>query len=63
MVNIKICLKLLGAPYQGQPTFNQYGTADQYNPPGPPGQYSQNQSQFPPPNRTMFTPYGAENDT
>ncbi|KAL5273718.1 ARID1B family protein [Megaselia abdita] len=47
-------------PYPGQPGYNQYGATDQYNSGGPPGQYQQNQGQFPPPNRAMYPPYGPE---
>lgn len=53
----KLCF--LG-PYPGQPGYNQYGATDQYNSGGPPGQYQQNQGQFPPQNRAMYPPYGPE---
>lgn len=48
---------ILGAPYPGQPGYNQYGgPPEQYG--GPPGQYSPAQNQFPPANRSMYPPYG-----
>lgn len=60
---LKKNILLVGGPYPGQQSY-PYGAPDQYGPPQPPGQYPPAQGQFPPPNRTMYPPYGgAESDT
>ncbi|XP_058978699.1 trithorax group protein osa isoform X6 [Musca domestica] len=52
-----------GSPYPGQPgAYGQYGSGDQYNAAGPPGQFGQQQGQFPPQNRSMYPPYGPEGE-
>ncbi|XP_075146944.1 trithorax group protein osa isoform X2 [Haematobia irritans] len=52
-----------GSPYPVQPgAYGQYGSGDQYNATGPPGQFSQQQGQFPPQNRNMYPPYGPEGE-
>ncbi|XP_067646631.1 trithorax group protein osa isoform X2 [Eurosta solidaginis] len=53
-----------GSPYPGQPgAYGQYGSSDQYNATGPPGQFVQGQGpQFPPQNRNMYPPYGPEGE-
>ncbi|XP_053964849.1 trithorax group protein osa isoform X3 [Anastrepha ludens] len=53
-----------GSPYPGQPgAYGQYGSSDQYNATGPPGQFGQSQGpQFPPQNRNMYPPYGPEGE-
>nr|XP_014088851.1 trithorax group protein osa isoform X3 [Bactrocera oleae] len=53
-----------GSPYPGQPgAYGQYGSSDQYNATGPPGQFGQSQgAQFPPQNRNMYPPYGPEGE-
>ncbi|XP_013098119.2 trithorax group protein osa isoform X7 [Stomoxys calcitrans] len=52
-----------GSPYPVQPgAYGQYGSGDQYNATGPPGQFGQQQGQFPPQNRNMYPPYGPEGE-
>ncbi|XP_036324559.1 trithorax group protein osa isoform X3 [Rhagoletis pomonella] len=53
-----------GSPYPGQPgAYGQYGSSDQYNATGPPGQFGQGQGpQFPPQNRNMYPSYGPEGE-
>uniref|UniRef100_A0A1A9WFU0 ARID domain-containing protein n=1 Tax=Glossina brevipalpis TaxID=37001 RepID=A0A1A9WFU0_9MUSC len=52
-----------GSPYPGQPgAYGQYGSNDQYNASGQPGQFGQQQGQFPPQNRNMYPPYGPEGE-
>lgn len=51
-----------GAPYPGQPGYNQYGSSEQYNSSVPAGQFTQGQGQFPPQNRNMYPPYGPEGE-
>ncbi|XP_062127294.1 trithorax group protein osa isoform X1 [Drosophila sulfurigaster albostrigata] len=53
-----------GSPYPTQPgAYGQYGSGDQYNAAGPPGQqFGPNQGQYPPQNRNMYPPYGPEGE-
>lgn len=51
-----------GAPYAGQQGYPGYGGPEQYGPPLPAGQYPPAQGQFPPPNRSMYPPYGPDGD-
>uniref|UniRef100_A0A1A9ZVM8 ARID domain-containing protein n=1 Tax=Glossina pallidipes TaxID=7398 RepID=A0A1A9ZVM8_GLOPL len=52
-----------GSPYPGQPgAYGQYASGDQYNASGQPGQFGQQQGQFPPQNRNMYPPYGPEGE-
>lgn len=62
MVSLFHCF-IAGSPYPGQPgAYGQYGSGDQYNATGPPGQFGQQQGQFPPQNRSMYPPYGPEGE-
>lgn len=62
-LTLQISLNITGSPYPGQPgAYGQYGSGDQYNATGPPGQFGQQQGQFPPQNRNMYPPYGPEGE-
>jgi len=59
-----LCMIFAGSPYPSQPgAYGQYGSSDQYNATGPPGQpFGQGPGQYPPQNRNMYPPYGPEGE-